>query len=50
MFALFPQIAIAIRVLTSNTGGGRRTTLADWTWHRGAIAGCTGRGAIAVPS
>ena len=20
-------------------GGGRRTTLADWTWHQGAIAG-----------
>ena len=35
----FPQIAIAIGVLTSNTGGGRRTTLADWTWHQGAIAG-----------
>ena len=30
----FPQIAIAIGVLTSNTGGGRRTTLADWTWHQ----------------
>ena len=27
-------------------GGGRRTTLADWTWHQGAIAGCSGRGAI----
>ena len=26
--------------------GGRRTTLADWTWHQGAIAGCSGRGAI----
>ena len=37
---LFPQIAIAIGVLTSNRGGGRRTTLADWTWHQGAIAGC----------
>ena len=36
---LVPQIAIAIRVLTSNKGGGRRTTLADWTWHQGAIAG-----------
>ena len=34
-----PQIAIAIGVLTSNRGGGRRTTLADWTWHQGAIAG-----------
>ena len=44
---LFPQIAIAIGVLTSNRGGGRRTTLADWTWHQGAIAGCRGRGAIA---
>ena len=30
-----PQIAIAIGVLTSNRGGGRRTTLADWTWHQG---------------
>ena len=28
-------------------GEGRRTTLADWTWHQGAIAGCSGRGAIA---
>ena len=36
---IFPQIAIAIGVLTSNRGGGRRTTLADWTWHQGAIAG-----------
>ena len=45
--AFFPQIAIAIGVLTSNNGGGRRTTLADWTWHQGAIAGCSGRGAIA---
>ena len=44
---IFPQIAIAIGVLTSNRGGGRRTTLADWTWHQGAIAGCSGRGAIA---
>ena len=35
----FPQIAIAIGVLTSNRGGGRRTTLTDWTWHQGAIAG-----------
>ena len=43
---LFPQIAIAIGVLTSNRGGGRRTTLADWTWQQGAIAGCSGRGAI----
>ena len=50
-FAIFfPQIAIAIGVLTSNRGGGRRTTLADWTWHQGATAGCRGRGAIAVPS
>ena len=44
---IFPQIAIAIGVLTSNRGGGRRTTLADWTWHQGAIAGCRGCGAIA---
>ena len=44
---IFPQIAIAIGVLTSNRGGGRRTTLADWTWHQGASAGCSGRGAIA---
>ena len=48
--SFIPQIAIAIGVLTSNTGAGRRTTLADWTWHQGAIAGCRGRGAIAVPS
>ena len=39
--------SIAIGVLTSNRGGGQRTTLADWTWHQGAIAGCSGRGAIA---
>ena len=45
--SVYPQIAIAIGVLTSNKGGGRRTTLADWTWHQGAIAGCSGRGAIA---
>ena len=45
--SIFPQIAIAIGVLTSNRGGGRRTTLADWTWHQGAIAGCSGRGATA---
>ena len=44
---IIPQIAIAIGVLTSNKGGGRRTTLADWTWHQGAIAGCSGRGATA---
>ena len=44
---VIPQIAIAIGVLTSNRGEGRRTTLADWTWHQGAIAGCSGRGAIA---
>ena len=43
----FPQIAIAIGVLTSNRGGGRRTTFAHWTWHQNAIAGCSGRGAIA---
>ena len=42
-----PQIAIAIGVLTSNRGGGRRTTLADWTWHQGASAGCSGRGSVA---
>ena len=41
--SVFPQIAIAIGVLTSNRGD----TLADWTWHQGAIAGCSGRGAIA---
>ena len=39
--AIFPQIAIAIGVLTSKKGGGWRTTLADWTWHQaGAIVGC----------
>ena len=43
---IFPQIAIAIGVLTSNKGGGRPTTLTDWTWHQGASAGCR-RGAIA---
>ena len=38
---IFPQIAIAIGVLTSKKGEGRRTTLADWTWHQaGAIVGC----------
>ena len=47
---IFCQIAIAIGVLTSNRGGGRRTTLADWTWYQGAIAGRRARGAIAVPS
>ena len=35
----FPQIAIAIGVLTSNRGGGRRTTLADWTWHQVPLQG-----------
>ena len=42
IFQIFPRIAIAIAigVLTSNRGGGRRTTLADWTWHQGAIVGC----------
>ena len=35
----FPQIAIAIGVLTSNREGGRRTTLADWTWHRVPLQG-----------
>ena len=48
--SFFPQIAIAIGVLTSNRGGGRRTTLADWMGHQGATVGCRGRGAIAVPS
>ena len=43
----FPQIAIAIGVLTSNRGGGRRTTFAHWTGHQNAIAGCSRRGAIA---
>ena len=47
MYSLFPQIAIAIGVLTSNKGAGRRTNLADWTWHQGVIAGCSGRGATA---
>ena len=47
IFIFIPQIAIAIGVLTSNRGGGRRTVLADWTWHQGAIAGCNGRGAMA---
>ena len=38
---IIPQIAIAIGVLTSKKGGGRRTTLADWTRHQaGAIVGC----------
>ena len=37
----FPQIALAIGVLTSNRRGGWVHTLADWTWCRclGAIAG-----------
>ena len=36
-----PDSDIAIGVLTSKKGGGRRTTLADWTWHQaGAIVGC----------
>ena len=39
---IIPQIAIVIGILTPNRGGGRRTTLADWTWHQGAIAGCSG--------
>ena len=46
-FLLFTQIAIAIGVLTSNRRGGRRTTLADWTWCQGAIAGVVALGAIA---
>ena len=50
---IFPQIAIAIGFLLPIGGGGRRTTLADWTWHQvplqgavdvvpllGAILGC----------
>ena len=41
----FPQIAIAIGVLTSNKGGGRRTTLADWT---GAVDVVPLLGAIVV--
>ena len=41
ILVVFPQIAIAIGVLTSKKGRGRRTTLADWTWHQaGAIVGC----------
>ena len=44
---IFPQIAIAIGVLTSNRGEGDEPLWADWTWHQGAIAGCSGRGAIA---
>ena len=47
MKRVIPHIAIAIGVLTSNRGGGRRTTFAHWTWHQNAIAGCSGRGAIA---
>ena len=47
MKMIFPQIAIAIGVLTSSRGGGRRTTFAHWTWRQNAIAGCSGRGAIA---
>ena len=43
-FSFIPQIAIAIGVLTSNGGWGRRTTLADWTWHQGAIVVCYGWG------
>ena len=35
VFVVVPQIALAIGVLTSNRRGGRRTTLADWTWHAG---------------
>ena len=34
---VFPQIAIAIGILTSNRGGGRRPTLGEWTW---CLAGC----------
>ena len=50
---IVPQIAIAIRVLTSNKGGGRRTTLADWACQEGAIARCSdqlwGSGRSMVP-
>ena len=31
--------------MTTNFGG--VDTLGEWTWHQGAIAGCSGRGAIA---
>ena len=44
---LIPQIAIAIGCLLLPIGGGRRTILADWTWHPGAITGCSKCGAIA---
>ena len=35
---LFSPDSDSYRVLISNRGGGRRTTLADWTWHLFAIA------------
>ena len=46
-FQFVPQIAIATGVLTSN-GGGRATNHFGGldTWRQGAIAGCSGRGAI----
>ena len=44
---LIPQIAIAIGVLTSNRGGGRRTTLADCTLQ-GAVDVVPLLGAIVV--
>ena len=47
-FFIFSQIAIAIAVLTSNRGGGRRTTLADWTWRQVALEGAVV--ALRVPS
>eukprot|EP00434_Breviolum_minutum_P032641 symbB.v1.2.028866.t2/scaffold3026.1/size65065/1 len=52
--ALTKQVVLPHLTYTSSTplgGAGsfkrQRTTLADWTWHQGAIAGCSGRGAIA---
>ena len=42
---VFPQIALAIGVLTSNRRGGWLPTLAEFTL--GAIAGCHCSGAIA---
>jgi len=43
----FPPDSDGYRGSYFQYGGGRRTTLANWTWHQGAIAGCSGRGAIA---
>ena len=40
-FRCAPQRKHLVGVLTSKKGEGRRTTLADWTWHQaGAIVGC----------